>query len=66
VRLAGHLHDGLDTTYRAGDDRNANAAANAAKYVSDALGVRLENGAQGGNVDNIVNCYFGKKTIIVC
>jgi prepilin-type N-terminal cleavage/methylation domain-containing protein len=64
VRLAGHLHDDLNTTYRASDNRNANAATNAAKYVSDALEVGLENGVQGNNVDNIVNPYSGKKTII--
>lgn len=64
VRLAGHLHEGLDATYRASDNRNANSAANAAKYVSNALEVGLENGVQGNNVDNIVNPYSGKKTII--
>jgi prepilin-type N-terminal cleavage/methylation domain-containing protein len=64
VRLASHLHDDLNITYRASDNRNANAAANATKYVSNALEVGLENGAQGSNVDNIVNPYSAKKTII--
>ena len=64
VRLASHLQDGLDATYRASDNRNATAATNAAKYVSNALEVGLENGVQGSNVDNIVNPYSGKKTII--
>jgi prepilin-type N-terminal cleavage/methylation domain-containing protein len=55
---------GLDTTYHRSDDGGSGTAANAARYVSNALEVGLEQGVPLENVDHYINPYSGKKSIV--
>ena len=59
-----YVLSGLDTTYRRSDDGGAGAAANAARYVSNALEVGLEQGVPLENSEHYINPYSGKKSIV--
>jgi prepilin-type N-terminal cleavage/methylation domain-containing protein len=55
---------GLDTTYHRSDDGGGAAAANAARYVSNALEVGLEQGVPLENSEHYINPFSGKKSIV--
>jgi prepilin-type N-terminal cleavage/methylation domain-containing protein len=55
---------GLDLTYRRSDNGGAGEAANAARYVSNALEVGLEQGVPLENSEHYINPYSGKKSIV--
>jgi len=59
-----YVLQGLDTTYRRSDDGAASQYANAARYVSNALEVGLEQGVPLGNSDHYINPYSGHKSIV--
>jgi prepilin-type N-terminal cleavage/methylation domain-containing protein len=59
-----YVLSGLDTTYRRSDDGGRAAAANAARYVSNALEVGLEQGVPLENSEHYINPYSGKKSIV--
>ena len=59
-----YVLSGLDTTYHRSDDGGGAAAANAARYVSNALEVGLEQGVPLENSEHYINPYSGKKSIV--
>lgn len=59
-----YVLSGLDTTYRRSDNGGAGEAANAARYVSNALEVGLEQGVPLENSEHYINPYSGKKSIV--
>jgi prepilin-type N-terminal cleavage/methylation domain-containing protein len=64
IDAATYVSQELDKTYRATDNHSAQEAANAAKYVSNALEVGIENGLPRNNTMGYVNPYSGKKAIV--
>jgi prepilin-type N-terminal cleavage/methylation domain-containing protein len=54
----------LDKAYHATDNGGAQEATNAAKYISNALEVGIENGLPRDNTIGYVNPYSGKKAIV--
>jgi len=59
-----YVLQGLDTTYRRSDDGNASQYANAARFVSNALEVGLEQGVPLDNADHYINPYSGHESIV--
>lgn len=59
-----YVLSGLDTNYNKSDDGGGAAAANAARYVSNALEVGLEQGVPLENSEHYINPYSGKKSIV--
>jgi prepilin-type N-terminal cleavage/methylation domain-containing protein len=59
-----YVLSGLSTTYHRSDNGDGNEAANAARYVSNALEVGLEQGVPLENSEHYINPYSGKKSIV--
>jgi len=64
IAALGYVVDGLNPQYNDSDSGGGSAAANAAKYVSNALEVGIEVGAAPSNREGYVNPYSGNTSIV--
>jgi len=64
IALDGYLLSDRSRTYRRSDNGGAAAEGNAARYVSNALELGLEQGVPGSNADGYMNPYTQKLSIV--